>query len=117
MLYQLRHRDGKIDPFSSGTIIFSDGSHRHLPLKEFQIEVLDRWKSKKSGATYPSGWRVKVPKDQIDLLLTPAVKDQELIKASSHTYWRERGLKENRGSCKGTGICRVTGCQTSFGKI
>jgi predicted secreted hydrolase len=89
MLYQLRHRDGKIDPYSSGTIIFADGSQRHLLLKEFQIEVLERWKSKKSGATYPSKWRVRIPHDQIELLLTPTVRDQELITETSTrvTYW------------------------------
>jgi predicted secreted hydrolase len=89
MLYQLRHRDGKIDSYSSGTIIFADGSQRHLLLKEFQIEVLERWKSKKSGATYPSKWRVRIPHDQIELLLTPTVRDQELITETSTrvTYW------------------------------
>ncbi|HSB04006.1 MAG TPA: carotenoid 1,2-hydratase, partial [Thermodesulfobacteriota bacterium] len=47
MFYQLRHKDGKIDPCSSGTIIFPDGTFRHFVLKEFQIEVLDRWKSQR----------------------------------------------------------------------
>jgi predicted secreted hydrolase len=114
MLYQLRHRDGKIDPYSSGTIIFSDGSQRHLPVKEFQIEVLDQWKSKKSGATYPSGWRVKVPKDQIDLLLTPTVKDQELITESSTriTYWEGSVRIEGKYGnipVKGLGYVELTG--------
>src|SRR3990172_11923100 len=114
MLYQLRHQDGKIDPYSSGTIIFSDGSQRHLSLKEFQIEVLDRWKSKKSGATYPSGWRVKVPRDQIDLLLTPVLKDQELITEASTrvTYWegsvRVEGQYGN-SPVRGLGYVELTG--------
>jgi predicted secreted hydrolase len=116
MIYQIRHRDGKIDPYSSGTIIFSDGRQRHLPLplKEFQIEVLDRWKSKKSGATYPSGWRIKVPKDQIDLLLTPVLKDQELITEASTriTYWEGSVKLEGRykgDPVKGRGYVELTG--------
>jgi predicted secreted hydrolase len=114
MLYQLRHRDGKIDPYSSGTIIFPDGSQRHLPLTEFQIEVLDRWKSKKSGASYPSGWRVKVPKDQIDLLLTPTLKDQELITEASTrvTYWEGSVKIEGKykgDPVKGLGYVELTG--------
>jgi predicted secreted hydrolase len=114
MLYQLRHRDGKTDPYSSGTIIFSDGSQRHLPLKEFQIEVLEQWKSKKSGATYPSGWRIKVPKDQIDLLLTPTVKNQELITETSTriTYWEGSVRVEGKYGTrpvKGLGYVELTG--------
>jgi predicted secreted hydrolase len=114
MIYQIRHRDGKTDPYSSGTIIFSDGSQRHLPLMEFQIEVLNRWKSKKSGATYPSGWRIKFPKDQIELLLTPTVKDQELITEASTrvTYW-EGSVKvegEFQGQpVRGMGYVELTG--------
>jgi predicted secreted hydrolase len=114
MLYQLRHRDGKTDPYSSGTIIFSNGNQRHLSLKEFQIEVLGQWKSKKSGATYPSGWRVKVPKDQIDLFLTPVVKDQELITEASTrvTYWEGSVRIEGKYGnipVKGLGYVELTG--------
>ena len=45
MFYQIRQKDGRVDPYSSGTIIFPDGNYRHLSLKEFQIDVLERWKS------------------------------------------------------------------------
>jgi predicted secreted hydrolase len=114
MLYQLRHRDGKIDPYSSGTIIFKDGSQRHLPLKEFQIEITDRWKSKKSGATYPSGWRIRVPQEQINLLLTPTVKDQELITEASTrvTYWEGSVRVEGKYGprpVEGLGYVELTG--------
>ena len=114
MLYQLRHRDGKTDPYSSGTIIFQDGSYRHLPLEEFQIEVLERWKSKKSGATYPARWRIRVPKDQIDLLLTPTVKDQELITEASTrvTYWEGSVRVEGKygdSPVRGLGYVELTG--------
>jgi predicted secreted hydrolase len=114
MIYQIRHRDGKIDPYSSGTTIFSDGSQQHLPLKESQIEILGQWKSKKSGATYPSGWRVKIPRDQIELVLTPVVKDQELITEASTrvTYWEGSVRVEGRyrnDPVKGLGYVELAG--------
>jgi predicted secreted hydrolase len=65
MFYQMRQRDGKIDPYSSGTIISSEGKNELFSLKEFQIEVLENWKSQKSGALYPSKWRLKVPSRHI----------------------------------------------------
>ncbi len=114
MFYQIRHRDGKIDPYSSGTIIFPDGDYRPLSLKEFQIEALEKWKSQKSGATYPSKWSVRVPDHRIELTLTPTVKDQELITTESTrvTYW-EGGVKVEgkygNDPAKGMGYVELTG--------
>jgi predicted secreted hydrolase len=114
MFYQLRHKDGKIDPYSSGTIIFPDATLQHLPLKEFQIEVLDRWKSQKSQGTYPSGWKIKVPSHKIELTLTPAVKDHELITKQSTrvTYWEGSVKVEGKhgnSPVKGMGYAELTG--------
>jgi predicted secreted hydrolase len=121
MIYQIRHQDGKIDPYSSGTIIFSDGSYRHLHLKEFQIEVLDRWKSKKSGATYPSKWRMVAPSHRIELMLTPTVKDQELITQESTrvTYWEGSAKVEGKYQgqrVRGMSYVELTGYAKPFTK-
>jgi len=121
MLYQIRHQDGKIDPYSSGTIIFPDGNHQSLSLKDFQIEVLDKWKSQKSGATYPSRWSIKVPSHQIEILLTPTVKDQELITKESTrvTYWEGSVKVEGKyqgNSIKGMGYVELTGYAKPFSK-
>ena len=114
MFYQIRHRDGKIDPYSSGTIIFPDGTYQNLPKKEFQIEVLAQWKSSKSKAIYPSQWRVKVLGHRIELVLTPTVKDQELITQESTrvTYWEGSVRVEGKSQgdpIKGMGYVELTG--------
>ncbi len=121
MFYQIRHKDGKIDPYSSGTIIFPDGAYQHLPKKEFQIDVLDRWKSSKSGALYPSKWKITVPDRQIELTLSPSVKDQELITKESTrvTYWEGSVKVEGKyqGSpINGLGYAELTGYATPFSK-
>ncbi|HXX35842.1 MAG TPA: lipocalin-like domain-containing protein [Thermodesulfobacteriota bacterium] len=114
MFYQIRHKDGKIDPYSSGTITLPDGTYQHLSKNEFQIEVLDHWKSSKSGAVYPSKWRVRVPGHRIDLIISPTVKDQELITKESTrvTYW-EGSVKVDgryRGEpINGAGYVELTG--------
>jgi predicted secreted hydrolase len=121
MFYQIRHQDGSIDPYSSGTMIFPDGTFHHLPLEAFQIAVLEKWRSKKSGATYPTKWRVRVPGSQIDLMLTPTVKDQELITKESTrvTYWE--GSVKIEGNYQGTpikglGYVELTGYAKPFTK-
>ncbi len=121
MLYQIRHQDGKPDPFSSGTIIFANGSHEHLPLDAFQIDIQKKWKSRKSGATYPSGWTVKVPGRQIELTLAPTAEDQELITEASTrvTYWEGSVSVDGRYQgtpVKGMGYVELTGYARPFRK-
>lgn len=121
MFYQIRQKNGKIDPYSSGTIIFPDGICHHLSEKEFQIEVQKQWKSQKSGAIYPSKWRIKVPGHQIELTLSPTVKDQELITKESTrvTYWEgsvKIDGKYQGDPMKGMGYVELTGYAEPFSK-
>jgi predicted secreted hydrolase len=89
MLYLIRHKDGSPDAYSSGTLVKADGTTKHLALKDFRIEVLDRWKSPKSGANYPMKWKVTIPSEEIELEISPAFQDQELItnRSTRVTYW------------------------------
>jgi predicted secreted hydrolase len=121
MFYQIRHKDGKIDPYSNGTIIFPDGMNQHLPKKDFQIEVLKQWKSQKSGAIYPSKWRIKIPGHQIELTLSPTVKNQELVTKESTrvTYWEgsvKIDGKYQDDPIKGIGYVELTGYAEPFSK-
>lgn len=121
MLYQIRHRDGKPDPHSSGTLIFEDGKSRYLPLKGFQIEVMNRWKSQKSGATYPSKWKIMLPGHRMELTLVPTVKDQELLteKSTRVTYWEGSVKVEGKYQgipVRGTGYVELTGYAKPFSK-
>jgi predicted secreted hydrolase len=121
MLYQVRHKGGNIDPYSSGTIIFPNGTHEHLPKIEFQIEVLDKWKSRKSRAIYPSKWNIKIPSHQIEVTLSPTVQDQELVTKESTrvTYWEGSVKVEGKyqgNPIKGMGYAELTGYAESFAK-
>ena len=89
MLYLMRRKDGSVDPYSSGTLVGANGATRHLALNAFRIEVLDRWKSAKSGANYPVKWKVSIPVEGIELQIDPAFSDQELItnRSTRVTYW------------------------------
>jgi predicted secreted hydrolase len=121
MFYRIRHRDGRIDPYSSGTIIFPDGKNESLTLKEFEIDVLKNWKSQKSRALYPSKWGLKVPRCGIELVLSPTVKDQELITGESTrvTYWEGSVQVEGKyqnSPVKGMGYVELTGYAKPFAK-
>ncbi|MGH7798762.1 MAG: lipocalin-like domain-containing protein [Candidatus Binatia bacterium] len=114
MLYLMRRKDGSVDPHSSGTLVNANGTTKHLALKDFRIEVLDRWKSPKSGANYPMKWKVAIPSEEIELEIIPAFSDQELItnRSTRVTYWE--GAVSITGTFKqaaitGRGYAEMTG--------
>jgi predicted secreted hydrolase len=110
MVFQLRQNDGSVDPFSSGTWIAPDGSARHLPRDEFEIRVVDTWRSPRSGATYPAGWTVSVPAVELRLEIEPHLADQELN--VSYAYWEGAvRIEGQRGGqpVSGDGYVEMTG--------
>ncbi len=114
MVYVIRHQDGSADPYSAGTLVFENGSARQIPLNDFHIEVLDRWKSPRSGAEYPIKWNITIPAYQIDLQVVPFFPEQELVTARSTrvSYWE--GAVRISGSygkkpVQGLGYAEMTG--------
>jgi predicted secreted hydrolase len=104
MLYVIRRKDGTPDVTSSGSLIASDG--RVIPIRRDQMRItpLERWKSKKSGATYPVAWRVELPSFRVSLTLRSLMNEQELITHGSTnvTYWE--GAVDVTGSFGGVGV-------------
>ncbi len=116
MVFQIRKADGSIDPFSSGTLIYPDGSSRHLSREDFQIQVDAIWKSPHTNASYPSRWLVNVPSANISLKIEPYIADQELN--VSYSYWE--GAVQFSGSAggqavEGSGYIEMTGYAQSMG--
>jgi len=101
MLYLMRRKDGSVDPHSSGTLVSANGATKHLNIKDYRVDVLERWKSAKSNANYPMKWKVTIPGDEIELEITPAFPEQELItnRSTRVTYWE--GAVQIRGQVRG----------------
>lgn len=101
MCYQLRDSQNRPSPHSSGTFVASDGTFEPLTKDDFAIEPTGYWKSSKSQATYPSGWRVTAKKQDIELTVTPVIEDQELDTRGTTmiVYWE--GACEVKGTANG----------------
>jgi predicted secreted hydrolase len=114
MLYLIRRTDGTPDVTSSGSLIASDGRVIHLRHDQLAVHATGSWKSTKSGATYPMGWRVEVPSMNIALKLDPLLNDQELLTKGSTgvTYWE--GAVSVSGSSTGEGYVEMTGYDRAF---
>jgi predicted secreted hydrolase len=114
MLYLMRRKDGSIDPYSHGTVVYADGTTRHLALEDYGVDVLARWQSPKSAAEYPMKWKVIIPAEQIELEIAPHFPEQELItnRSTRVTYWE--GAVQVKGTLRnkpiaGLGYVEMTG--------
>lgn len=98
MIFLLRREDGGLSSASSGSYIDSLGALRHLDRSYFDVSVRNTWKSKKSGAVYPSAWQIKIPLLGIEVAVTSNLPDQEMhtLQSTGVTYW------EGSVSAKGT---------------
>jgi len=118
MFFQIRNKDGSIEPFSSGTLIEAGSATRFLKREDVKISVLDTWTSPASQGNYPSKWRVEIPSANLDLTLTPLVADQEM--RVSFTYWE--GAVNIKGTSngkpvRGQGYVELTGYARTRGDV
>jgi predicted secreted hydrolase len=110
MLYRLRERDGRVTPQSSGSVIDRHALVHALRLADFSIESQSQWRSPHTGGRYPSGWRVRIPGQRLDLVLTPTVADQELANSSGTSYWEGAvTISTSTGASLGVGYVELTG--------
>lgn len=115
MLYRIRRADGSVDPYSSGTFVDADGRSVHLRREDFSLTPGEEtWKSPTTGAVYPVEWHISVPKLDLKLEASTALKSQELSGNSQiiPNYW-EGAIQLNgqrRGEAMtGVGYLEMTG--------
>jgi len=111
MLYQMRLKDGGIDPASSGTFIDAAGKTRNLSREDYQLTPLRFWTSAKTKAKYPVAWRVTVPALELSFEVETPLESQELSFAAL-SYWE--GMIEAKGrrggkAVAGRGYLELTG--------
>ncbi len=119
MLYIIRRLDGTPDAVSSGSLITPEGEVIRIRSDQLAVRVLRRWRSPASGATYPMGWQVEVPRLGISLRLRPELDNQELItrRSTGVTYWE--GAVNVSGTAgnvavRGVGYVEMTGYDRAF---
>ena len=109
MLFQLRRKDGTIDPHSSGTYIGQDGRASFVPHSDIEMRPLEFWTSPKTHARYPIKWHIEIPRLHIALDCAAAIPDQELTGEGEglSTYWE--GAATYSGTDRGVGYLEMTG--------
>jgi predicted secreted hydrolase len=109
----VRSADGTV-ALVYGTLVRADGTSSHLAGDQIGVKVLGHWTSPRTGATYPSGWHVRISGAGLDLMVTPTLRDQELDTRSTTgvVYWegseRVSGTSGGR-HIAGKGYVELTG--------
>jgi predicted secreted hydrolase len=109
MYYQLRRRDGSIDPMSAGTFVPAEGDPVPLTHEDVAVEVRGYWDSPKGGR-YPSRWTLAVPTLALTAEVEPVMAAQELD--TSVRYWEGAVNVTGRrgaGALTGRGYVELTG--------
>lgn len=111
MLYALRRADGGAD-FRRATLVLPSGEVRWLEPGEWTALPLSTWRSPRTGAVYPSGWRIEVPSAALALEVRPEVAGAEDVSAlvPGLAYWEGpvRVLAPG-GAPAGEGYVELTG--------
>lgn len=115
MYFRLRRQDGSVAPASSGTLIEPDGSTDTFSWRQVDLQELGTWTSPDSGATYPSGWRLRIRPYELDLVIEPWFDAQEMN--ANVVYWE--GAVQVEGDrqgqpLKGQGFVELTGYAESI---
>ena len=88
MIYLLRQKDGQYHPASSGTLIDTGGRAIHLAISDIRVDVLDHWRSPQSKVRYPSAWKIRIHRHDIEVTITPRLAGQEMQTDTTDViYW------------------------------
>lgn len=113
MLYLIRGPNG--EPLRvDGTIVAPDGEASFLHQGDFTVTPQGEWTSPATGTTYPSGWAIDIPAHNLQLDVTPVMRDQELDtrRTTGVIYWEGEvdvvGSRDD-AAVRGDGYVELTG--------
>ena len=113
MLYRLRHKDGSIDPSSSGSYVDASGRSQFLSGSDFAMMPTGQtWTSSATKATYPVSWHVSIPKLNVELDVSTPLKSQELASKYGTSYWEgaiDVSGQSAQSPLRGVGYLEMTG--------
>jgi predicted secreted hydrolase len=121
MLYRLRHKDGSIDPYSSGSYVDASGKSQFLSGRDFEMtpaaeaaadSATNNWTSPATKATYPVRWHVSIPRLKMELEVTTPLMSQELVSRFGTSYWEgaiDVAGARDQSRLRGAGYLEMTG--------
>ncbi|HEX4536595.1 MAG TPA: lipocalin-like domain-containing protein [Candidatus Acidoferrum sp.] len=90
MLFNIRRKDGSIDPYSAGTFVDARGNSTRLTKNAFAMHPANStWSSPATHAAYPLQWKILIPSLKIELECSTSLPSQELASSTEFVpaYW------------------------------
>jgi predicted secreted hydrolase len=118
MLYRLRHKDGSVDPYSSGSYIDAQGRCQFLSSSDFTMTPSGKiWTSPETKGSYPLQWHLAIPSLHVQLDISTPLATQELSGSIGPSYWE--GVIDITGqsagnALHGVGYLEMTGYASPF---
>lgn len=113
MLYRLRHKDGSVDPYSSGSYIDAQGKCLFLSLKDFTMTPAgETWTSPQTKGIYPIQWHVAIPELALEMDAATPLANQELPGGIGPSYWEgaiDVTGRHGGSAMRGVGYLEMTG--------
>jgi predicted secreted hydrolase len=113
LLLSRTHRvDGGGSPRTTALLIEPDGSARALDGESLSLEPTGYWDSDRDAARYPVRWSLRIPRQGIELTLSPYREDQ--AGATWLPFWAGAvRLERSSGEFAGDGFVQLTGYETN----
>lgn len=121
MGYRMRQGMDGTDPYSTLAWIDRSGAVSHVGADSFELVPLDYWRSPRSGARYPLGFRLRTRDPStglpVELRIEPLAADQELDGAIGGVpYWEGAcRVVDERGREVGVAYLELTGYAGDLG--
>jgi predicted secreted hydrolase len=103
MIFDVRSPNGQ-RAILYGSYVDAVGGVTDIRPDEMSVEATGQWRSPHSGATYPSGWRVRLPAQGLDLAIRPLLADQELDTSATTGLFYWEGAVEVSGTRAGRSV-------------
>lgn len=113
MLYRMRHKDGSVDLFSSGSYVDASGRSTFLSSRDFAMSPDGNiWTSPRTHGHYPLRWQISIPGLGLRCTITTPLPAQELTSNFGPSYWEGAVTvagQQNQGPLHGVGYLEMTG--------
>jgi len=108
MLYRMRHKDGSVDPYSSGTYVDTAGKTTFLSERDFSMTPTGKtYLNPVTKAAYPIAWHVSIPSLALELQISTPLSSQEMTGSGNPglSYWE--GAIDIKGTRHGETVAGV----------
>ena len=113
MAFRIRAKDGSTR-WAGATLRAANGAVHTFEPTDIAFTPVRRWRSERTGVTYPTGWQVRV--GALDFEIQPLMQDQEndTRATTGAIYWEGAITAARNGRSIGRGYLELTGYGTAL---